>query len=74
MDRQLFILTRLRERRPVRARDVANACGCSTRTIYRDIDSLCQAGVPIASLPGEGYRLAPGYHLPPVALTPDEAS
>jgi predicted DNA-binding transcriptional regulator YafY len=73
MDRRLLILTRLREQRPTRASDLAEACDCSVRTIYRDIDALCAAGVPVAALPGEGYRLAPGYHLPPIAFTPEEA-
>jgi predicted DNA-binding transcriptional regulator YafY len=73
MDRRLLILTRLREETPVRATDLAEQCECSIRTIYRDIDALCQAGVPVAAMPGEGYRLAPGYHLPPIAFTVDEA-
>jgi predicted DNA-binding transcriptional regulator YafY len=74
LDRQLLILTRLREKRAVTARNLAAACECSVRTIYRDVNSLCEAGVPVAAMPGEGYRLAAGYHLPPVALTPEEAS
>jgi predicted DNA-binding transcriptional regulator YafY len=73
MDRRLLILTRLREEMPVRANDLAEQCECSVRTIYRDIDALCQAGIPVAAMPGEGYRLAPGYHLPPIAFTVDEA-
>jgi len=73
MDRRLLILTRLREDRPLRALDLAEESDCSVRTIYRDIDALCQAGVPVAAMQGEGYRLAPGYHLPPIALTVEEA-
>lgn len=73
MDRRLLILMRLREETPVRAGDLAEQCGCSVRTIYRDIDALCEAGVPVAAMPGEGYRLVPGFHLPPIAFTPDEA-
>jgi predicted DNA-binding transcriptional regulator YafY len=73
MDRRLLILMRLREERPLRAADLAEECGCSVRTVYRDIDALCQAGVPVAAMPGEGYRLVSGYHLPPIAFTVDEA-
>ena len=73
MDRRLLILMRLREETPVRAADLAEECGCSVRTVYRDIDALCQAGVPVAALPGEGYRLVAGYHLPPIAFTAEEA-
>ena len=43
MDRRLLILMRLREERPVRAADLAEVCECSVRTIYRDIDALCEA-------------------------------
>ena len=73
MDRRLLILMRLREETPVRAQDLAEECACSIRTIYRDFDALSQAGVPVAAMPGEGYRLVSGYHLPPVAFTADEA-
>jgi predicted DNA-binding transcriptional regulator YafY len=73
MDRRLLILMRLREEAPLRAADLAEECGCSVRTVYRDIDALCQAGVPVAALPGEGYRMVPGYHLPPIAFTAEEA-
>jgi predicted DNA-binding transcriptional regulator YafY len=68
-----LILMRLREERPLRAADLAEECECSVRTVYRDIDALCQAGVPVAAMPGEGYRLVPGYHLPPIAFTVEEA-
>jgi predicted DNA-binding transcriptional regulator YafY len=73
MDRRLLILMRLREEAAVRAADLAHEIGCSVRTIYRDIDALSQAGVPVAAMPGEGYRLVEGYHLPPVAFTAEEA-
>ena len=73
MDRRLLILMRLRDETPLRAADLAQECGCAVRTIYRDIDALCQAGVPVAAMPGEGYRLVPGYHLPPIAFTVEEA-
>ncbi len=73
MDRRLLILTRLREEVPLRAADLAEQCECSVRTVYRDIDALCLAGIPVAALPGEGYRLAPGYHLPPIAFSVEEA-
>lgn len=73
MDRRLLILMRLREEAAVRASDLAELCECSVRTVYRDIDALCQAGVPIAAMPGEGYRLVSGYHLPPIAFAAEEA-
>lgn len=74
MDRQLLILNRLRAERPLRAIDLAEECECSVRTIYRDIEALSTAGVPVAALPGEGYRLVEGFHLPPIAFTAEEAA
>ena len=73
-DRQLLILNRLRAERPLRAIDLAEECECSVRTIYRDIEALSTAGVPVAAMPGEGYRLVPGFHLPPIAFTAEEAA
>jgi predicted DNA-binding transcriptional regulator YafY len=73
-DRQLLILNRLRAERPLRAIDFAEECDCSVRTIYRDIEALSAAGIPVAALPGEGYRLVPGFHLPPIAFTAEEAA
>jgi predicted DNA-binding transcriptional regulator YafY len=73
MDRRLLILMRLREEAAIRASDLAKECGCSVRTIYRDLDALAASGVPVAAMPGEGYRLVPGYHLPPLAFSADEA-
>jgi predicted DNA-binding transcriptional regulator YafY len=46
----------------------------SRRTVYRDLEALAQLGVPLVATPGQGYSLAPGYHLPPVMLTSEEAA
>src|SRR5262249_33692268 len=42
-------------------------------TIYRDIQALCETGVPIVSIPGRGYSLIEGYFLPPLSFTTEEA-
>lgn len=46
----------------------------SRRTIFRDIKSLMEAGVPIGGDAGEGYFIVEGYHLPPVVFNKEEAS
>jgi predicted DNA-binding transcriptional regulator YafY/DNA gyrase inhibitor GyrI len=43
------------------------------RTIYRDMRTLEQAGVPICGDAGVGYSLVDGYRLPPLMFTPEEA-
>ena len=57
-----------------RAADLAAALGVSTRTIYRDMDALTDAGVPIRAVPGQGYRLDDTFFVDPIRLTTDEAS
>lgn len=72
-DRLLGYLTMLQGRSLITARQMADYFEISERTVYRDIQALCEVGVPIASMPGEGYRLMSGYHLPPIAFTAEEA-
>jgi predicted DNA-binding transcriptional regulator YafY len=72
-DRLMAIMLELQARRYVRGADLAEQFEVSLRTIYRDILALCEAGVPVVSTPGYGYMLTPGYFLPPLMLTPDEA-
>lgn len=56
-----------------RAADLAAQFGVSTRTIYRDVKTLGEAGVPVVAVPGRGYRLPDDYVLPPLLFTTDEA-
>ena len=44
------------------------------RTVFRDIRSLLEAGVPIGGDAGQGYFIVEGYHLPPVVFNREEAS
>ncbi len=74
LNRLTAILLFLQSRKVVRARELAQHFGLSIRTVYRDMRALEEAGVPIAAEAGDGFRLAPGYHLPPVMLTTEEAS
>jgi predicted DNA-binding transcriptional regulator YafY len=73
VDRLFGILLQLQQRRRVRAQDLAARFEVSERTIYRDMTALCEVGVPITALPGEGYELMEGYYLRPLVFTSDEA-
>ncbi len=72
-DRLFQIVQLLRRRRSaMTAADIAERLGTSERTIYRDIADLNLAGTPIDGAAGVGYRLRPGYDLPPLMFTRDE--
>jgi predicted DNA-binding transcriptional regulator YafY len=57
------------------AGEIAHRFEMSRRTIQRDIDALCEMGIPIAADLGVsgGYSLPADYSLPPLALTLHEA-
>jgi len=74
IDRLFAILLVLQKREVVRAEDLARHFEISKRTVYRDVAALSEMGVPVVSLPGEGYGLMAGYFLPPLLLTADEAA
>jgi predicted DNA-binding transcriptional regulator YafY len=73
-DRLLAIVLELQGKGRQRAADLAATFETSKRTIYRDIQALGQAGVPLISIPGQGYSLMKGYFLPPLSFTTDEAT
>lgn len=73
IDRLFAILLSLQKQKRIRSQDLADKFEISKRTIYRDILALTESGVPIVSLPGEGYELMPGYYLPPLNFTENEA-
>ena len=64
---------------PIRAArealDLAGRLGVDERTVRRYVDHLIDLDVPVRSVRGRygGYRLAPGYRMPPLMLTDDEA-
>ena len=70
----LHLQVQVQGRRRVRAEELADAFEVSKRTIYRDILALTEVGVPIVSLPGQGYELMPGFFLPPLVFTREEAA
>jgi predicted DNA-binding transcriptional regulator YafY len=72
-DRLLAIVLELQARKQVRAEDLAELFEVSKRTIYRDMLALDESGVPIVSIPGQGYSLVEGYFLPPLTFSADES-
>jgi predicted DNA-binding transcriptional regulator YafY len=74
IDRISAILIQLQSRRTVKARDIAERFNISLRTVYRDVKTLEEAGVPIIGEAGVGYSLVEGYRLPPIMFTRDEAA
>jgi predicted DNA-binding transcriptional regulator YafY len=73
LERISAILVALQSRSVVRAVDLAGRFGVSVRTVYRDIRTLEQAGVPVCGDAGVGYSLMEGYRLPPLTFTAEEA-
>lgn len=74
ISRLTAILTQLQTKRLLTASELATKFSVSVRTIYRDIRSLEQAGVPIVTEDGKGYTLMEHYRIPPVMFTENEAN
>ena len=72
-DRLLKIITLLKGRRTViTARQLAEIVEKSERTIYRDIQVLLDTGFPVEGEAGVGYRLQPGFEIPPIMFTAEQ--
>ncbi|MFE9786364.1 helix-turn-helix transcriptional regulator [Nocardia salmonicida] len=55
--------------------ELAGRLGVDERTVRRYVTHLTDLDIPVRSVRGRygGYRLAPGYRMPPLMLTDDEA-
>ena len=74
MDRLIGILSILLQREKVTAPELAERFEVSRRTIQRDIESLCRAGIPIATAQGAGggISIMEGYRVDRTVLTAPE--
>jgi predicted DNA-binding transcriptional regulator YafY len=74
IDRLHAILIHLQSKKRVTAQEMADRFHISLRTVYRDVRSLEESGVPVIGEAGTGYTIMEGYRLPPVMFTQEEAS
>jgi predicted DNA-binding transcriptional regulator YafY len=76
LDRLLGILTILLQNDRMTAPELAEKFEVSRRTIGRDIDALCMAGIPVVTHQGigGGISIAEGFKLDKSVLTADELS
>jgi len=76
LDRLLGILTILLQNDRVTAPELASKFEVNRRTIGRDVDALCGAGIPIVTYQGAGggISIAEGFKLDKSVLTVDELS
>ncbi|HEX6238795.1 MAG TPA: YafY family protein [Acidimicrobiales bacterium] len=73
--RVLTLLEILQDRGLVTAAELADRLDVDPRSVRRYVTALHDLGIPVRSVRGRygGYRLAPGYRLPPLMLSDDEA-
>ena len=76
LDRLLGILTTLLQKDRITAPELAAKFEVTRRTIGRDIDTLCQSGIPIVTQQGAGggISIMEGFKLDKTVLTTDELS
>jgi predicted DNA-binding transcriptional regulator YafY len=75
-ERVLTVLEALQDRASLSGPELARRLGVDSRTVRRDVASLRALGIPVEAErgPAGGYRLRPGYRMPPLMLTAAEAT
>ncbi|MGQ4878658.1 helix-turn-helix transcriptional regulator [Billgrantia sp. LNSP4103-1] len=73
--RILTLLELLQTHRHLSGRELADRLGIDRRTLRRDIQALEELGIPVTTERGRhgGYHLMPGFKLPPLMFTSEEA-
>jgi predicted DNA-binding transcriptional regulator YafY len=76
LDRLLSIVITLLNRDRITAPELAEKLGVTVRTIYRDIEAIGAAGVPVVAFPGNagGYGIQENYRLDRQLLTLSDLS
>lgn len=74
LPRLTAILNQLQTKRLITSTELAKKFSVSVRTIYRDIRSLEESGVPVLTEEGKGYSLMEGYRIPPIMFTESQAN
>jgi predicted DNA-binding transcriptional regulator YafY len=74
--RVLALLELLQDRPGITGRELADLLEVDPRTVRRYAARLQELGIPVEAERGRagGYRLRPGYRMPPLMLTDDEAT
>lgn len=73
--RLLELLELLQAQPLITGREISGRLDIDPRTVRRYVEALQQLGIPVEGQRGVGggYRIRPGYRLPPLMLTDDEA-
>jgi len=73
--RVLSVLEWLQSRPSMSGPELADRLETDVRSVRRYVQKLQDVGIPIESLPGRygGYQLRPGFRLPPLIFSEDEA-
>ena len=74
LSRLTSILIKLQSGPYVSVNQLAKQFEVSKRTIYRDLQALEKAGVPLISIEGRGHGIMEGYTIPPLMFTESEAN
>ena len=76
IDRLVSIIMVLLDKERIGAQELADLFEVSPRTIYRDIDTINMAGIPIRSVSGVGggFEIMPNYKIDKTVFSADDLS